>query len=125
MGVGAMSARNFAPLLQPGSLIITPGDRSDIIELVLAEDANSGSRNYLAGMVLTDGILPPEPLLQEMRDRSLPIISTALDISNCTTAIGHMTVKTEVGDSDKIGFIQRGRPDDADVITPARAASRP
>ena len=102
-----MSSRNAGRLLQPGTLIITPGDRDDIIELILNEDARSGGKNPLAGVVLTDGILPPEPLLEVIRQRAVPFISTQSDISSATTAIGHMQVKTEVGDRDKIGVIQK------------------
>jgi hypothetical protein len=106
VAVGAMSARNAGKLLQPGTLVITPGDRDDIIDLILSEDARNGARSPLAGVVLTDGILPPEPVLQTIRGRTLPFISTQSDISSATSAIGHMQVKTEVGDRDKIGAIQ-------------------
>jgi BioD-like phosphotransacetylase family protein len=57
-------------------------------------------------VVLTDGILPPENVMQLIRERSLPFISTSADVSSATTSISHMTVKTEVGDRDKIGVIQ-------------------
>src|ERR1700760_2417270 len=67
VGVGAMSPRNAGKLLQPGTLIITPGDRDDIIELILNDDARNGGKAPLAGVVLTDGILPPEPLLEIIR----------------------------------------------------------
>ncbi|MEI9999267.1 MAG: AAA family ATPase [Verrucomicrobiota bacterium] len=107
IGVGAMSSRNAERLLQPGTLVITPGDREDIIEMVLEEDGRSSTRGYLAGVVLTDGILPSGRLMDTIRERSLPFISTYADISSATTAIGHMTVKTEVGDGDKIGVIQK------------------
>jgi BioD-like phosphotransacetylase family protein len=107
IGVGAGSLRNAGKLLQPGTLVITPGDREDLIAMVLEDDAKNSARGYLAGVVLTDGILPPENLLQTIRERSIPFISTNADITSATTAIGHMTVKTEVGDRDKIGVIQR------------------
>jgi BioD-like phosphotransacetylase family protein len=107
IGVGAMSCRNAARLLQPGTLVITPGDRDDLIMMILDEDAKSSSRGHLAGVVLTDGILPPEDVLRVIRERSIPFISTSADISSATTRIGHMTVKTEVGDGDKIGLIQK------------------
>jgi BioD-like phosphotransacetylase family protein len=108
LGVGAMSCRNAERLLQPGTLIVTPGDREDLIMMILNEDAKGlGSRGHLAGVVLTDGILPPESVLQMIRERSIPFIATGLDISSATTAIGQMTVKTEVGDRDKIGVIQK------------------
>jgi BioD-like phosphotransacetylase family protein len=107
IGVGAMSARNAERLLQPGTLIITPGDREDLIMMVLNEEAKSSGRGYLAGVVLTDGILPPENMMHLIRERSIPFISTSADISAAATSIGHMTVKTEVGDRDKIGVIQK------------------
>jgi len=106
IGVGAMSCLHAERLLQPGTLVITPGDREDLIMMILNEDAKSSSRGHLAGVVLTDGILPPENVMQLIRERSIPFISTASDISSATTAISHMTVKTEVGDRDKIGVIQ-------------------
>ena len=115
VGVGAMSPRNAGKLLQPGTLIITPGDRDDIIELILNDDTRNGGKAPLAGVVLTDGILPPEPLLETIRQRAVPFISTQSDISSATTAIGHMQVKTEVGDRDKIGAIQALIHDHVDV----------
>src|ERR1700733_7661690 len=67
LGVGAMSVRNAERLLQPGTLIITPGDREDLIMMILNEDSKPSSRGNLAGVVLTDGILPPESMLQSIR----------------------------------------------------------
>jgi BioD-like phosphotransacetylase family protein len=107
LGVGAMSAKNAERLLNPGTLIITPGDREDLIMMILNDETQNQSRGYLAGVVLTDGILPPDGVLQMIRERSIPFITTNLDISSATTAIGHMQVKTEVGDRDKIGVIQK------------------
>jgi BioD-like phosphotransacetylase family protein len=107
IGVGAMSCRNAERLLQPGALIITPGDREDLITMILEEDAKSSSRGHLAGVVLTDGILPSDPIMDLIRERSIPFISTSADISTSATSIGSMTVKTEVGDRDKIGVIQK------------------
>ena len=106
IGVGAMSRKNAERLLQPGTLIITPGDREDIIAMALDDESRNGSRGYLAGVVLTDGILPDNDLMDRIRKGTTPFISTACDISTATTQIGHMTVKTEVGDRDKIGLIQ-------------------
>jgi BioD-like phosphotransacetylase family protein len=108
VGVGAMSSRNAERLLQPGTLIITPGDREDLIMMILDEDSkNPASRSHLAGVVLTDGILPQDSVMNLIRERSIPFISTAADISSVATTIDKMTVKTEVGDRDKIGVIQK------------------
>ena len=105
--VGAMSVRHAERLFQAGTLIITPGDRDDLIDMILSEYFKNPARNNLAGVVLTDGILPPENILQSIRESSIPFISTSADISTAATTISHMTVKTEVGDRDKIGVIQK------------------
>jgi len=107
IGVGAMSSNHAERLLNPGTLIITPGDREDLIMMILNDDSKTSSRNQLAGVVLTDGILPHGSLMELIRQRSIPFISTQADVSSATTTIARMTVKTEVGDRDKIGLIQK------------------
>lgn len=107
IGIGAMSSRNAEKLLSPGTLVITPGDREDLIMLILNEEAKLSSRGHLAGVVLTDGIMPHESVMELIRQRSIPFITTKADVSSAATAIARMTVKTEVGDRDKIGLIQK------------------
>jgi BioD-like phosphotransacetylase family protein len=104
-GIGAMSSRHADRLLTPGTLIITPGDREDLILMILNEEMPS-ARGHLAGVVLTDGILPHEAVMDLIRSRNIPFISTSADVSAAATTIARMTVKTEVGDKDKIGVIQ-------------------
>ncbi|MCE0497644.1 MAG: AAA family ATPase [Methylacidiphilales bacterium] len=107
IGIGAMSSRHAEHLLIPGTLVVTPGDREDLIMMVLNEDSKAATRGYLAGVVLTNGILPHESVMELIRQRSLPFVSTRVDVSNATTTIARMTVKTEIGDRDKIGLIQK------------------
>jgi BioD-like phosphotransacetylase family protein len=105
IGIGAMSSRHADRLLMPGTLIITPGDREDLIMMILNEDFTA-PRGNLAGVVLTDGILPHATVMDLIGQRNIPFISTSADVSAAATAIARMTVKTEVGDRDKIGLIQ-------------------
>jgi BioD-like phosphotransacetylase family protein len=107
IGIGAMSSRHAGRLLAPGALIITPGDREDLIMMILKEEETLPARGHLAGVVLTDGILPQESVQELIRQCAIPFITTAADVSSATTTIARMTVKTEVGDSDKIGLIQK------------------
>src|SRR3984885_6077344 len=67
IGIGAMPPRHAERLLTPGTLIIAPGDREDLIDMILVEHFKNSSRGNLAGVVLTDGILPPESMLQSIR----------------------------------------------------------
>jgi phosphate acetyltransferase len=74
--VGAMQLRNYLTHLTNDNLIITPGDRADIILGALQANISS---NYpsIAGIVLTGGILPEEPIVKLIDGLSqvIPIIS--------------------------------------------------
>ncbi|SEA73191.1 phosphate acetyltransferase [Thiothrix caldifontis] len=79
--VAAMQVQDFLGHLENCTLIITPGDRSDIILGSLAADASS---NYplIAGLVLTGGQQPApqvSKLLEGMNPLRLPILSSPLD----------------------------------------------
>ena len=71
--VAAMQLRNFLDHIEEGSLIITPGDRADIILGTLGTFFSEAYPN-IAGIVLTGG-LAPEPPVQRLIDglRSTPI----------------------------------------------------
>ena len=77
--VGAMSVEHLLDRLQPGAVVITSGDRHDVLlGLQLAHQAD-GFPN-LAGIVLTGG-LTPAPVISRLLDglnSRLPIISTDL-----------------------------------------------
>ncbi len=88
--VAAMNLPNFLDYVVDGALIITPGDRSDII---LGSLATAFSETYpnIAGLLLTGG-LTPEPQIQRLiagaKKSPTPIISvdtdtysTAMDVS--------------------------------------------
>lgn len=63
--VAAMGVPNFLGYLTDGELVITPGDRADIISACLLAHR---SPNYpdIAGIVLTGGLLPEEPVVKLM-----------------------------------------------------------
>jgi BioD-like phosphotransacetylase family protein len=101
--IGAMSSRNVEAHFEPGTLIITPSDRDDIITAVLG-DIDS-ARAPIAGVLLTGGLPTPE-MVNAIRQRDIPFIAVQGDIYSIASAIHEMTFKTEVGDSDKIEVIQ-------------------
>jgi len=61
--VGAMQLRNFLNHIKENSLVITPGDRADII---LSSLQASISANYpkISGIILTGGLIPEESILK-------------------------------------------------------------
>ncbi|HUL11108.1 MAG TPA: phosphate acetyltransferase, partial [Methylococcaceae bacterium] len=99
--VAAMELPHFLDHVEDGSLIITPGDRSDIILGALAADL---SRRYprIAGLVLT-GDLKPAPQIQRVLEglgvTSIPVLSVATD--TFTTAIQVNAVQASIGPEDR------------------------
>ena len=77
--VGAMSVEHLLDRLRPGAVVITPGDRHDVLlGLLLAHQAESFAS--LAGIVLTGGMVPAPTigrLLGGLGSR-LPLLSTDL-----------------------------------------------
>ncbi|PKP28884.1 MAG: phosphate acetyltransferase [Bacteroidetes bacterium HGW-Bacteroidetes-18] len=93
--VGAMQLRNYLNHLEENCLIITPGDRADII--LGALQANI-STNYpaIAGIVLTGGILPDDTIIRLIEGLSqiVPILTVedgTFDVANKIGAVrSHM-----------------------------------
>jgi len=75
--VAAMRMENFLDYIEPGSLVITPGDRTDIILGCLA-GRSSKSYPEVSGILLTGGLLPPSSvrkLIEGWEGAPLPIMS--------------------------------------------------
>jgi len=93
--VAAMHLPNFLDHIQDGDLIITPGDRGDVILASLATTLSETSPN-IAGLLLTGGLLPEDPiqrLIQGLKKYSpIPIISVGTD--TYTTAMNASAVRS-------------------------------
>lgn len=74
--VGAMQLRHFIKYLKENSLVITPGDRADVVLSALQANISS---NYpkISGIVLTGGLKPEKAILNLIKGLSdiVPIIS--------------------------------------------------
>lgn len=101
--VGAMQLRNYLTHLKESSLVITPGDRADII--LGALQANL-SANYpaISGIVLTGGLVPEESILKLIEGLSdvVPIISVKEGTFSITNRIGDIKPKVYAENIEKI-----------------------
>ncbi|MDG3582334.1 phosphate acetyltransferase [Galbibacter pacificus] len=90
-GVGAMQLRNYITKLRHNSLVITPGDRADIILGALQANISS---NYprISGIILTGGLIPEEPILKLIDGLSqvVPIISVEGGTFGVTNKVGNI-----------------------------------
>ncbi len=112
--VGAMTAKGIIDHLQPGNLLITPGDRDDVILAAISATSISGTK-AIAGIILTNDILPHPKLLELLAQTDLPVIAAREDAYTITSKIHNMTVKTQPQDSDKIPVIKRLVTDHVDL----------
>lgn len=112
--VGAMTAKGVVDYLLPGMLIITPGDRDDII-LAAISSAQLSPEKSIAGIILTNDI-PPHPKLLELLARTdISVIAAKEESYTITSKIHSMTVKTQPQDTDKIPVIKKLITDHVDM----------
>ena len=103
--VGAMTAKRIVDYLQPGTLIITPGDRDDIILAAISNSRLPG--DTIAGLVLTNDIPPHGKLLELLAQTEIPVIAASDESYTIASKIHSMTVKTQPQDTDKFPVIKR------------------
>ncbi len=100
---GAMQVPNFLKHIQDNVLIVTPGDRGDII--ICALQANlSTSYPKVAGIVLTAGSEPEEPIMRLINglETIVPIIAVKAGTFKATTQIGAIKSRIAPDDTKKI-----------------------
>ena len=101
--MGAMSARRSAEYLnKPGTLLIVSGDR----EKLLAALATPEAAKSLAGILLSNGLLPPDNITQALTSVGIPLLAVETEAFAVTARINNMTVKTMAADDDKFPIIR-------------------
>ncbi|WP_350289013.1 phosphate acetyltransferase [uncultured Croceitalea sp.] len=102
-GVGAMQLHNYLTHLRDNSLVITPGDRADII--LGALQANI-SDNYptISGIVLTGGILPEPSIIKLLAgfETHVPVISVQQGTFDAANSVGNIKSKIYAESKQKI-----------------------
>ena len=101
--VGAMQLRNYLLHLKENALVITPGDRADII--LGALQANE-SANYptISGIVLTGNIRPEESIIKLIEGLTtiVPIITVEGGTYEITNKLGNIKSKIYADNTHKI-----------------------
>jgi len=107
VAVGAMLAEHAVPVLRDRALLITPGDREDLIRAVLDAHLVAGPRPRVAGLVLTGGFRPAPAVLHLLRRANLFSFLVETDTYHAAQAINAILVKTHASDTAKIETIIR------------------
>ena len=100
--LGAMTVPNAIKAFKPGTLVITPGDRNDII-MAVALAVQGGLA--LAGLLLTGDIAPDEQVLGLCRralDAGLPLLSVAEGSYAAATHVGAIDLEIPSDDAERV-----------------------
>ena len=111
-----MTVPNALRAFLPGALVITPGDRSDV--LLAASLAVLGG-TPLAGLLLTGGLQPDPRVLELCRtalETGLPVLSVEVDSYPAARAVAAMPPGIPVDDADRVERVMNAV---ADRIDPA------
>jgi len=103
--IGAMAAKGLVDYLQRGTLIITPGDREDIILSAIAAESISGEK-IISGIILTRNVLPHAKLMEMLAKTRIPVVICKDESYTVASQVNNMTVKTQPEDDDKIPIIK-------------------
>lgn len=105
--IGAMSSPNVIDHFQRGTLIITPGDREDVILAAISTTSLQNPQGHdLAGVVLSGDLRPHASIMELIKASELPVIASPLDSYTVASKVNSMTIKTLPGDAEKISKIQ-------------------
>lgn len=103
--IGAMGVQNALHLFKKGVLIITPGDREDII-LAVATTLSGETDSGLAGMILTRNLKPSAAARGVIQKLPFPVLSVADDSYYVASKVHDLNVKTRPNDTEKIALIR-------------------
>ena len=103
--VGAMQLRNLLLRLSDDILVVTPGDRADIIVALLQANI---SKNYpkVAGIILTGGLEPEEPILKliEGLENIVPVIEVPTGTFDTVANVQGTQPKITADNTEKINL---------------------
>ena len=100
--VAAMQLPNFLDHLREGSLIVTPGDRADILIGSLAALASRTLPN-IAAVILTGGLTPPEAVMTLLAGLpAVPLLSVKADTFTTATAVAAVPATLTASNDRKI-----------------------
>ena len=115
VAIAAMESRHMVQHIRPGSLVIVPGDREDVIQAIArrhgqaadgANGANGSQTPTAVGLVMTGGWVPRHAVLDEVRRANLFAVLVSDDTYSVASNVHDLLVKTHAADSEKIEMIK-------------------
>ena len=105
VAIGAMQANHAMEHLAERSLLITPGDREDMLTAALEANRRTGPPRLVSGIILSGGYRPSDPVLAALREADLFAYLVRSDTYRTAQAVDEILVKTHASDTEKIATI--------------------
>ena len=103
--VGAMGVPHALSYFRKGVLVITPGDREDIV-LAAATTLFGAPTDGLAGIVLTGNFRPSASVMKVIKQLPFPVMLAEDDSYEVASKVHDLIVKTRPDDTEKIELIR-------------------
>ncbi len=104
--IGAMEPHDALNYIDDKSLVITPGDREDIILTAISMHLIYGDNGpSVAGLILTGGISPHPSVLNLIKCTDIPVLLVKEDTYNIASRIHDLTVKIRPQDKTKTNLV--------------------
>ena len=101
--VGAMEPHDAIKYIVDDSLLITPGDREDMIMTSLGCHRDSEKKKLkVSGIILSGGIMPEKSIMDELVKSKIPVLLAKEDTYSVTSTIHDLTVKIRPCDTLKV-----------------------
>ena len=100
--IGAKTGLSTIDDIEEGTLIITSGDREDIIQPCI----KSNKASMLSGIILANAINPNDATLEDIQTSEIPFILSNDSSYSVISRMNKMNIKTQPHDIDKISIIK-------------------
>jgi hypothetical protein len=116
--VGAMQPNDAIKYITDDCLLITPGDREDIIMMALGCYRDSDSQRLkVSGIILTGEIIPDKSVIDLLNKAKIPVLWAKEDTYTVASHIHDLTVKIRPRDTVKINTAIKMIKDNIDLET--------
>lgn len=104
--IGAMAPKDAINYFEDKVLIITPGDREDLILTALDFYSKNEKNNLkISGFIFTGNQIPAKEVMDKLNAIKIPVILANTDTYSVSSKIHDMTVKIRPEDKEKIDLV--------------------
>ncbi len=101
--VGAMEVREAIHDLEDDCVVITPGNRTDLIGLIIkVQSGRFKSPKRVAGLILSGGMSPKKRAYTALKRAGIPTLVSRLDTYDVASRVHDLTVKIKYRDNNKV-----------------------